>query len=113
MKNVNCQDSKIFRKLYKLEITNNTNNDSISVGDFFVKRGGDVLKATEIAKKPRRNISSVIAGKAITFSSSQMLTSSSDISQPLSKLTTLVFSFEGPGCCSLLDCFLIDFDKKA
>jgi hypothetical protein len=26
----------------------------------------DVLKATEIAKKPRRNISSVIAGKAIT-----------------------------------------------
>ena len=29
-------------------------------------RGGDVLKATEIAKKPRRNISSVIAGKAIT-----------------------------------------------
>jgi hypothetical protein len=36
------------------------------VGDFFAKRGGDVLKATEIAKKPRRNISSVIAGKAIT-----------------------------------------------
>jgi hypothetical protein len=48
------------------QITNNTNNDSISVGDFFAKRGGDVLKATEIAKKPRRNISSVIAGKAIT-----------------------------------------------
>ena len=48
------------------QITNNTNNDSISVGDFFVKRGGDVLKATEIEKKPRRNISSVIAGKVIT-----------------------------------------------
>jgi hypothetical protein len=41
------------------QITNNTNNDSISVGDFFAKRRGDVLK-------PRRNISSVIAGKAIT-----------------------------------------------
>jgi hypothetical protein len=65
------------------QITNNTNNDSISVGDFFVKRGGDVLKATEIAKKPRRNM-----------------------------LTTLVFSFEGPGCCSLLDCFLFDFDLQ-
>ena len=38
------------------------------------------------------------------FSSSRMLTSASDIS----KLTTLVFSFEGPGCCSLLDCFLFD-----
>jgi hypothetical protein len=48
------------------QITNNTNNDSISVGDFFAKRGGDVLIATEIAKQPRRNISSVIAGKAIT-----------------------------------------------
>jgi cytoplasmic iron level regulating protein YaaA (DUF328/UPF0246 family) len=36
------------------------------VGDFFAKRGGDVLKATEIAKKHRRNISSVIARKAIT-----------------------------------------------
>jgi hypothetical protein len=36
------------------------------VGDFFAKRGGDVLIATEIAKQPRRNISSVIAGKAIT-----------------------------------------------
>ena len=48
------------------QIKNNTNNDSISVGDFFAKRGGDALKATEIAKKPRRNISSVIAGKALT-----------------------------------------------
>jgi hypothetical protein len=48
------------------QITNNTTNDSISVGDFFAKRGGDALKATEIAKKPRRSISSVIAGKAIT-----------------------------------------------
>jgi hypothetical protein len=39
---------------------------SSDISHFFAKRGGDVLKATEIAKKPRRNISSVIAGKAIT-----------------------------------------------
>ena len=33
---------------------------------FLQKRGGDVLKAATLAKKPRRNISSVVAGKAIT-----------------------------------------------
>jgi hypothetical protein len=27
------------------QITNNTNNDSISVGDFFAKRGGDVIES--------------------------------------------------------------------
>lgn len=33
---------------------------------FFNKRGGNVLLALENAKKPRRNLSSIIAGKAIT-----------------------------------------------
>ena len=33
--------------------------------DFLQKRGGDVLRAVTMAKKPRRNISTVVAGKAI------------------------------------------------
>lgn len=34
--------------------------------NFFQKRGGDVLKYVAVAKKPRKNISTIIAGKAIT-----------------------------------------------
>jgi hypothetical protein len=30
------------------------------------KRGGDVLKYVTVAKKPRKNISTIVAGKAIT-----------------------------------------------
>ena len=33
---------------------------------FFIKRVGNVLKAVTAAKKPRRNMSTVVGGKAIT-----------------------------------------------
>ena len=40
-----------------------TEND---VGDFFMKRGGEVNKKIEVVKKKRRNISHVIGGTAVT-----------------------------------------------
>lgn len=34
--------------------------------NFFEKRGGDFVKYVTVAKKPRKNISTIVAGKAIT-----------------------------------------------
>ena len=42
------------------------NSSSNNCQDFFSKRGGEVLKAATVAKQPRRNISSVVGGKAVT-----------------------------------------------
>ena len=36
------------------------------IGDFFMKRGGEVNKKIEVVKKKRRNISHVIGGTAVT-----------------------------------------------
>ena len=40
--------------------------NSKKTGDFLQKRDGDVLRAVTMAKKPRRNISTVVGDKAIT-----------------------------------------------
>ena len=61
-----------FKKTAIYENNNADNNDTIEKradeSIFCIKRGGNVLKAVTAAKKPRRNISTVVGGKAITES---------------------------------------------